>query len=235
MPEIGKDLQVEPTHARAVLAQLVRAGDGVALALRIFVGAERKAATWLMRRGWAKRSRAGGVAGQITIAATKAGREEYARRFESADVVPSVAYELGRHDERIARAGAVEPDLLDRCTCTHEYGAHNGRGPCARCKCKRFAAAPVRRTGAPRAPAERSEVERPILRVMDVHLTITIKTSADADKRTDEAALEEAITQLVDEEIAAHDGGGTRCGVSFHDLELTADVRFVEDRKAGGK
>jgi hypothetical protein len=176
----------EPVHARAVLAQLVALADGVSVALVLFVGAERKAATWLMQRGWAKRSRAS--SGEVMLAATAEGRAEHAKTakpgdaalwlghplgrtiargsFSSADV--DEAYErgrqLGREDERTAASQSVgvrtlaarvgaemaadvsrmtqsEPDLLDLCSCTHDYGAHNGRGPCARCKCRRFRSA----------------------------------------------------------------------------------------------
>lgn len=91
-------LQPEPVHARAVLAQLVRAGVDVELAAIVFVGHERKACTWLLQRGWARRSRAR-CAGQLTYAATEAGRLEHerfaalsdeARRAERmASIVPS--------------------------------------------------------------------------------------------------------------------------------------------------
>ena len=35
-------------------------------------------------------------------------------------------------------SAAAQPDVFDVCRCTHEYGAHDGRGPCAQCKCRRF-------------------------------------------------------------------------------------------------
>jgi hypothetical protein len=38
-----------------------------------------------------------------------------------------------------ARTSKAEtPDLLDRCTCGHDYGTHDGRARCGRCDCKRF-------------------------------------------------------------------------------------------------
>lgn len=70
---------------------------------------------------------------------------------------------------------------------------------------------------------------KPILRVFDVHLTLTIDTTSDRGRDADEGLLEEAITQMVDEEIAGHTAGGTRCGLRFYDA-WTADARFVEDK-----
>jgi hypothetical protein len=49
---------------------------------------------------------------------------------------------------------------LDLCTCTHEYGSHNGRGPCGRCTCKRFApVASLAASAADTSPAPPPEVE----------------------------------------------------------------------------
>lgn len=74
MTKTRNDLQAEPVHARAVLAQLAAVADGVTIALSLFVGAEHKAATWLMQRGWAKRSRA--ATGEMMLEATAEGRAE---------------------------------------------------------------------------------------------------------------------------------------------------------------
>lgn len=76
MTKTRNDLQPEPTHARGVLAQLVRAGVGVELAAVVFVGRERAACWWLLSKGLARRSRAR-VSGQLTYAATDKGRAQH--------------------------------------------------------------------------------------------------------------------------------------------------------------
>ena len=114
-----RPLGPEPVHARAVLAQLVRAGDGVALAAGVFVGAEQRAVTWLLLRGWAERSRARHVAGvgQLSIRATAAGRAEHARSAEALLSLPAdgspprgiTADDIEAHEAQL-RARLYDPD-----------------------------------------------------------------------------------------------------------------------------
>jgi hypothetical protein len=72
---------------------------------------------------------------------------------------------------------------------------------------------------------------RPVHRVFDVHLTLTIESTADRDRAADELQLEEALMQMLDSEVFDHEhAGATRCGVAFHDAE-SADARFVEENE----
>jgi hypothetical protein len=64
-----------------------------------------------------------------------------------------------------------------------------------------------------------------VVRTYDVHMTIRVKSTSDVDTSAEELLLEEAMTSLLDEEVL---GGGTRCGLEFHDAE-SADARFVEE------
>jgi hypothetical protein len=61
----------------------------------------------------------------------------------------------------------------------------------------------------------------------DVTFTLTVEKVDDGDPRDDELLVEEAVTALVDEELAAHVGGGTRCGAKFVDATIF-ETRFVD-------
>jgi hypothetical protein len=70
---------------------------------------------------------------------------------------------------------------------------------------------------------------KPVLRSYDVHFTLTVHSTSDRDTDEDELLLEEALSALLDEEILAHDAGGSRCGMQFQDLPISADARFVAE------
>jgi hypothetical protein len=62
----------------------------------------------------------------------------------------------------------------------------------------------------------------------ELRVVVEVEIEGDGDLRNDESFVEEALTELVDEEIGLHRDGDRRCGLKFTDA-LDFRVSFLEE------
>lgn len=85
--------------------------------------------------------------------------------------------------------------------------------------------------------SKRTKVARAVYQItfeLEVNIPLdkeSPRPSARAVAESQEGIVEEAVTTLIDEELAGHgDGLGTRCGLSFHDATMFS-AKLIEVRK----